>query len=265
MKFTIIVSTTGTNENNIKRLFNSLENQTYKNFEVIVVSKSNHHIISSILKQFTFEFEHIHANCKETSKARNIGLKFVKGNIINFIDDECWFKDESLETVKMYMENYETDIATFRDYDPILKEYPRKFPINSIKGLKRKDILNLYYYNVFINTSKIKKFNIGFDERFGEGSKYDLGEDIIYLMDLYNLGYRNLCFFPETIIYKTISKKMILRTESFIPKAVLCKRLFGNIMGFLVFNIYALNNIGSVENFIRSYIDSTKEYFEFNL
>ena len=39
---TLILPTLGEREFEINRLFNSLENQIYKDFEVIVVSQANH-------------------------------------------------------------------------------------------------------------------------------------------------------------------------------------------------------------------------------
>lgn len=39
MKFSLLLPTLGTRESEIKNLFESLENQTYKKFELIVVSQ----------------------------------------------------------------------------------------------------------------------------------------------------------------------------------------------------------------------------------
>ncbi|WGX75941.1 glycosyltransferase family A protein [Paraclostridium bifermentans] len=59
MKFSLLLPTLGTRELEIKNLFESLENQTYKKFELIVVSQGNHKFIEETLKQYDFEYKHI--------------------------------------------------------------------------------------------------------------------------------------------------------------------------------------------------------------
>ena len=56
MMITLILPTLGQREFEIKRLFNSLESQTYNDFEVIVVSQDNHDDISEYLKKYKLKY-----------------------------------------------------------------------------------------------------------------------------------------------------------------------------------------------------------------
>ncbi|MGR9633222.1 glycosyltransferase family A protein [Bacillus cereus] len=55
----VIVPTLGNRIEYIKRLFNSLEEQTINNIKVIIVSQENHDRISSLLMKYNFNYHHV--------------------------------------------------------------------------------------------------------------------------------------------------------------------------------------------------------------
>ena len=58
-KISLIVPTLGTRELEIRRLIDSLNLQTCKNFEVIFVTQDNHQNVENILKSADFEYKQV--------------------------------------------------------------------------------------------------------------------------------------------------------------------------------------------------------------
>ncbi|GAA0707315.1 hypothetical protein GCM10008904_16430 [Paraclostridium ghonii] len=263
MKFSLLLPTLGTREKEIKVLFESLKNQTYKNFELIVVSQGNHQFIAEALKQYDFNYKHITMDEKGISKARNKGIPYISGNVMTLADDDGWYDDNAFETVKTYIENYKPDIACFEHYDPIKKEFPKKYPEKEVLNFSKRSVLKQSSLDVYVNIDKVPDYKIGFDERFGVGGFYNSGEENIYLMDLYNLGYKKMCFFPIVVSYHPNKEGNYLDRKSFIAKGPLFKRLFGGLLGFPIFIVFGLKKSANIDNFWNVYIKSIKEFIKF--
>lgn len=263
MKFSLLLPTLGTRESEIKNLFESLENQTYKKFELIVVSQGNHKFIEETLKQYDFEYKHITMDEKGISKARNKGIPYISGNVMTLADDDGWYKNNAFETVKAHIEKHNPDIACFEHYDPIKKEFSKVYPEKEILNFSKKSVLRQSSLDVYVNIDRVRDYKIGFDERFGVGGKYNSGEENIYLMDLYNLGYKKMCFFPVVVAYHPNKEGNYLDRKSFIAKGPLFKRLFGSLLGFPIFMAFGIKKSVKIENFWSVYIKAIKEFIRF--
>ena len=262
---TLILPTLGEREFEINRLFDSLENQTYKDFEIIVVSQDNHEKINQFLKKYKFKYKHIRINKKGLSVARNEGLKYVNGDIITFSDDDCWYLNDSLENVYNYFEVNNSDIALFQHFDPEQSQYPKKYPKEEKKNISRRRILSQSSIDIFVNIKNVRDYTIGFDERFGVGSKYKSGEENIYLMDLYNKGYK-FDYYPKIISYhpnKRGNGNEILDEKMVIDKAPLFKRLFGDPIGIVMYIAFIIKKRKMILNKKICFINGVKEYIKF--
>lgn len=100
--------------------FESLNNQTFKDFEVIIIDdcsddgsfeKLNEYIDQSNLNIRLFQ------SCKNQGpgNARNIGLDHVRGEWVTFIDNDDWVTPDFLERVNNVIENYNIN-AVIYDY-----------------------------------------------------------------------------------------------------------------------------------------------------
>ncbi|WP_246124775.1 glycosyltransferase family 2 protein [Algibacter pacificus] len=104
---------------------NSVINQTYKNWELILVddcsSDNTWHIINPFLK--------LHPNIKllknsdnyGAAVSRNNGIQVSKGDYIAFLDSDDLWKPNKLEKQISFMQNQECDVC-FSSYDLINKE-----------------------------------------------------------------------------------------------------------------------------------------------
>src|SRR5271166_4064415 len=78
----------------LERLFASLDKQSYKDFEVILVDQNP-----------DLDIRHLRSG-RGLSRGRNVGLPFAKGDIICFPDDDCWYPEDLLETVKEWFDSH---------------------------------------------------------------------------------------------------------------------------------------------------------------
>ena len=100
MKISVLVPTLGTREEELNRLIDTLEKQTYKNFEVIFVTQGNHDKIANMIKSHKhLTIKQLKMNTKGLSKARNVGLKAVTGDIVILSDDDCWYPFDAFEHI----------------------------------------------------------------------------------------------------------------------------------------------------------------------
>ena len=56
MKVSILLPTLGERIDELKRLFNSLEEQTNKSFELIIISQGNHKEVEALLSKYSFKY-----------------------------------------------------------------------------------------------------------------------------------------------------------------------------------------------------------------
>lgn len=260
----ILIPTLGTREKKLKRLIKSLESQTYKDFEVVIVSQDNHQIVNNCFKDVTFKYKHVISDTKGASIARNIAIKEIKGNIAAFSDDDCWYEEDALEFIYKYFKENESDILCCQYYDPHTKRYPKKYPSYPLYDFSKVQIIKKAAIEIFINLDRVKDYTIGFDERFGVGSYYNSGEENIYLMDLKNMGYK-LDYYPKVLAYHNVRDNDYLDSTSFVAKGPVFKRLFGKYLGIIMYTAFAIKKFNKIDNFMRVYFKGISEYFKYQL
>lgn len=83
----------------LRETLNSLRNQTYRNFEVVIIEDGKNLSQSMIQAEFADLDPTYHATGKPLgrSKAGNLGLAKAKGEYLNFLDDDDYFYPDHLE------------------------------------------------------------------------------------------------------------------------------------------------------------------------
>ena len=94
-----IISPTYNDEDTIENTINSVLNQSYKNWEMIIVDDCSRDNTGYIVKQKAKEDERIKYikldKNSGASVARNVALKNAKGKYIAFLDcDDLWLEDK---------------------------------------------------------------------------------------------------------------------------------------------------------------------------
>lgn len=108
-------------EKYIEKCLDSVLNQTYKNFEIIVIndgSKDNSkEILEKYAKKYPNIIRHIEQENKGVAKTRNYGIQIAKGEYIAFIDNDDYIDND-------YLENF-VNVAKTGEYDAVIGGYRR--------------------------------------------------------------------------------------------------------------------------------------------
>ena len=181
--FSIIISIYNT-EKYLHDSINSLLKQSigFNEIQIILINDgstdNSGEICESYKKKYPRNIVYIKINHMGVSKARNIGLKYAKGNYINFLDSDDKWDENAFKFVLLFLNLYKNiDILSCR-----IKyfESSDKYHFLDYK-FKKSRVVNLdsEYYSIqlhasssFIKSSSIKK--ITFDENlfYGEDAKF---------------------------------------------------------------------------------------------
>lgn len=169
-------------EKYLKRALESVQTQTFKNFELIIVNDGSTDGSKAIAESFCEKNENfilINQENQGPSVARNTGLKVCKGDYIGFMDSDDYLEPEFLESLYTAATENDADIAccNFNLYYPErkLKIY---MPFTSFPGIYsktkalRKLILDMgIHYFVWNKLSRRELFfdnNLTFDKMYFE-------------------------------------------------------------------------------------------------
>ena len=126
IKYSFIVPVYNT-EKYLKKCLDSLVNQTYKDFEIIVVNDGSTDKSSSIISKYQKKYKNIIVIDKENeglSMARNRGVQKSSGKYIIFVDSDDYVSNKLLEEVDKKIDD--SDILRFQ----IATEYEEYTKIN---------------------------------------------------------------------------------------------------------------------------------------
>jgi glycosyltransferase involved in cell wall biosynthesis len=88
----------------IRASIESVLNQTYRDFELIIINDGSTDNTEEIIKKYDdYRIVYIHQNNAGVSSARNTGLKKTKGDYITFLDsDDLWIPDKLERQLEFY-------------------------------------------------------------------------------------------------------------------------------------------------------------------
>lgn len=125
----IIIPTLGTREAELRRLFQSMEEQTEQRFEAVVVSQANHETVARLLEGVSFCYQHIRLERRGLSHARNIGATYINGELVTFSDDDCWYEPDAFaEAWQFFRSNPKTGLVCFQIFDPVSEQFYKRYP-----------------------------------------------------------------------------------------------------------------------------------------
>ncbi len=193
----ILLPTLGERLSELKRLFDSLEEQTNKQFELIIVTQGNHQEVEILLSNYNFKNQQVKTDKRGLSRARNIGINYCKGNLVLLSDDDAWYPNFVIDYLEQQFYGESIDIGCFKIFDPLInsdyKDYSRHNQYLTKIDLLRKSSIELCF-----SLKNIRKKELLFNEQFGLGSEFPSGEENILLCELYKKGY-NFKFFDKMV------------------------------------------------------------------
>lgn len=109
-KFSIIIPVYNV-EKYIKRCIESVTNQTYKDYEIIVVNDGSTDKSMDIVKEFDTKV--INSKHVSVSEARNQGSQVAKGEYLIFLDSDDYWENKLLENINKSLKN-NPDLVRFQ-------------------------------------------------------------------------------------------------------------------------------------------------------
>lgn len=113
MKLSVIVPVYNT-ENYIEQCLDSLMNQTYKDFELIIIDDGSEDRSGEICDKYALKYKNINVTHKENEgliAARIEGINKAVGQYIAFVDSDDWVDEDFIEFLITNMESKQADIV----------------------------------------------------------------------------------------------------------------------------------------------------------
>lgn len=190
----------------IELLMESLQRQTYKNFELIVVDQNDNNKVEEIVNKYKnkIKIQYKKSNKLGLSYNRNLGIDMAKGKVVGFPDDDCVYEDDTLEKViKFFEANKEYRIYSCKTMDENKVDAFKKMHdgICEINSLNVLDTITSITFFVNYREDEYTRF----DEQLGVGGSFGAGEEIDYILNLISMGYKGK-YFGDDIIYHPAKK-----------------------------------------------------------
>lgn len=193
MRISLVVATVG-RTTEVERLLASLQAQTHQDFDVIVVDQNADGRLAPVLAEFAGKLDLRHLTLSGTpgaSRARNLGLRHVTGEVICFPDDDCWYPPDLLARVaELLTANPDWDAIIGEAVDasgrPILP-----WPERSGRATKPICWRRAVCFALIFRARVLKRIG-GFDEALGggAGTPWVSGEDADLMLRALENGFR---------------------------------------------------------------------------
>ncbi|MFJ1490675.1 glycosyltransferase family 2 protein [Capnocytophaga canis] len=186
------------------RCLDSIVNQTYPNWEVIVVNNaSTDNTIEVIERYKKYNVRYVNFNNDQgIAASRNVGLRVAQGDFVCFLDSDDWWKENKLEVCSLYTDNYD---LIHHDLDIVYSEKGKgKFR----KKIRGRDISkDNFLEDVFMNGNPIKNSSVVLSTKFvkrigflDENLDLKAVEDFDYWIRAFKAGAK-VRYIPESLGY----------------------------------------------------------------
>jgi len=185
------------------RFLRALDAQTYRDFELIVVDQNSDDRLAPILAEYRDRFPLIHLRSRRgLSRARNVALKHVRGEIVAFPDDDCWYPPDLLENIERFF----TMTAHWEGI--LVRSVDQGGMPTTIKGDTKSQSVNIFNvwwlavsFVIFLRSRVVNQVGV-FDESLGVGSgtAWGAGEEVDYLLRAIKAG-TSLYYTPHLSVH----------------------------------------------------------------
>ena len=155
-------------EKYLKKCIESILNQTFTNYEIILIDDGSTDNSKNICDEFSYKdsrIKVIHKNNTGAADSRNIGISLASGEYIGFVDSDDYIDPDMYESLYNLITKYKTDVAICG----LLHEYPDKtinpYPAEEERSVSGKEALKIaligdkFSLNVYNKIYKKEMFN----------------------------------------------------------------------------------------------------------
>lgn len=196
----------------------------FSNFPILIINQTQN---ETILTSGYSNVRVVNLFGKGLSKSRNLALENAVGKILVLADDDIVYQEGFVSKIIASHNKYkDASVITFsaiREDGSLRKKYS---PVSKIK-MNSFEILNTSSIEITLKRSSIENSDVQFDENFGLGSTFEMGEETTFLFDLKNKK-KQLVFLPQVIVrhdFNTTSQKRSI-LENYYIQGALFTRIF---------------------------------------
>lgn len=175
----------------IKRCVESIVNQSYQKWELILIddgSKDDSSLICDELKQTDSRIHVVHTVNQGASAARNRGLDEAAGDYITFVDADDWVKPNHLEVLVNQIDS-DVDLC-INSFIADLYYGSRPYQYKEVKTHENIESINAFFTILLQHSqflwNKLFKSNIIKDNHIRFNTYISLGEDNIFILEYLN-------------------------------------------------------------------------------
>lgn len=162
---------------------------------------------------------------KGLSKSRNLGLSNAKGKLLVLADDDEVFHPNFPDAIITGYQQFPNAVAIGFQIESVKGKLFKKYATTVKSHLHSLDLFSMLSIEISINKAIFDKTKVIFEERFGLGAPFKMGEEAIFLMDLYRLQ-QQISFVPKVIATheaKTTTDKVDFLQRYYIQGAFLSR------------------------------------------
>ena len=211
-------------ENYLRQCLDSIMNQTYQNFECLLINDGSPDNSADICREYVSKdsrFRYFEKENDGVSSARNLGIEHSKGEYITFIDSDDWVESDYVEILydELIKENADIAVSTYKRFEMgdncwYVHAFQRGYDKKVFTNKKLMD--ELLSLDGFDNSyrfvsGKLVRRNLLENIAFNVATLY--GEDMEFWFKIYMVSDRVVYVNKETYNYRTderISKHFTL-------------------------------------------------------
>jgi len=192
-------------EKYLPQCLDSIQKQSYKNMEIIIVNDGSTDGSGQICETFSkrdTRVKYIQKKNGGLSSARNVGLKYAVGDYIVFVDSDDFIRSGMISSLVEVMECSHADIACC-NYEVCNEQsgviYSHKINIKSMQVFTRQQAIDVLFYETFFQCyawNKMYKRELFTDIKYPEGRLY---EDIVTTYRLFRSS-EMIAFIPDSVL-----------------------------------------------------------------
>ena len=214
-------------EQYIHKCVDSILNQTFTNFELILVDDGSPDNCGKICDEYAQKDERIRVVHKENggvSSARNLGIDEAKGEYISFIDPDDWIELNMYEDIFNFVNDNNVDVACFEVYEVKGNKCSAHYRFESNRVFEKEEAL----YNILVDIIDNSPCNKVYKKSVWEGVRFPIGrrfEDVATIYKTFHksnkVGYMKKAFYYY-----------LKREGSAIALSFDAQRRFENFLGY---------------------------------
>ncbi len=169
------------------------------------------------------------------SRSRNALLDGFRGDFLHICDDDVRLPPEYAEALSRILNDHDAEFYSFMarrpDGTPI-----KPYPSGNFYHTPR-TIFSVSSVEIVVS-ARVREMGVSFDERFGLGSRWPTGEEIVFLSAVLKRGGVGR-FVPETVLQVEYDVSRHFEERPFVSKGALLCRVYGRFAALVLIPLFA--------------------------